>query len=100
METKRKAKRFFTPEQKFEILKDVEKASSVKEGLERHALSYSVYRKWKRQLEVGVAASLRNSKPVKSADTKLLERENRTLKEMVLNLSHELVELKKELRLA
>jgi transposase-like protein len=99
METTKRVKRFFTPEQKFEILKDVEKAASVKVGLEKHMLSYSLYRKWKRQLEVGVAASLRNSKPVKSADTRHLERENRTLKEMVLNLSHQLVELKKEMRL-
>src|SRR5208283_1690238 len=96
METTKRAKRVFTPEQKFDILKDIERAASVKEGLERHSLSYSVYRKWKRQLEVGVQASLRNSKPVKSPDTRHLERENRTLKEMVLNLSHQLVELKKE----
>jgi hypothetical protein len=99
METKTKTKRFFTPEQKFDILKDIEKATTIKEGLERHSIQYSMYSKWKRQLEVGVAASLRNSKPVKSADTKRLEHENRTLKEMVLNLSHQLCELKKEMRL-
>lgn len=99
METEKKARRNFTPEQKFEILKDIERASTIKEGLERHSLHYSVYRKWKRQLEVGVRASLRSSKPVKSADTKRLERENRKLKEMVLNLSHEICVLKKEMRL-
>ncbi len=100
METKKKAKRFFTPEQKFEILKDIDSSASIKEGLEKHSLQYSLYRKWKRQLEVGVKASLRNSKPLKSPETRRIEAENRTLKEMVLNLSHQICEIKKEMRMA
>lgn len=95
----RKVRRVFTPEQKFEILKDIETFRTVKEGLEKYQLQYSVYRKWKRQLEVGVRASLRNSKPIKPLDLKRLERENRKLKEIVLNQSLIICELKKEMNL-
>ncbi len=59
-------RRVFTPEQKFEILKDIERCETVKEGLAKHQLQYSVSRKWRRQLEVGVRATLRNSRPLKS----------------------------------
>lgn len=95
----KKARRVFTPDQKFEILKDIETFKTVKEGLEKYQLQYSVYRKWKRQLEVGVRASLRNSKPIKPADLKRLEAENRKLKEVVLNQSLIICELKKEMNL-
>lgn len=91
--------RVFTPEQKFEILKDIEKQESIKAGLEKYQLSSSTHSKWKRQLEVGVRASLRNTKPIKAADTKRLEEQNRVLKSMVFNLSHQLCELKKEMNL-
>lgn len=95
----KKVRRVFTPEQKFEILKDIETFKTVKEGLEKYQLQYSVYRKWKRQLEVGVRASLRNSRPMKSANLKRLEAENRKLKEVVLNQSLIICELKKEMNL-
>lgn len=95
----KKVRRVFTPEQKFEILKDIETFKTVKEGLEKYQLQYSVYRKWKRQLEVGVRASLRNSKPMKPATLKRLEAENRKLKEVVLNQSLIICELKKEMNL-
>ena len=98
MEEKR-PRRVFTPEQKFEILKDIETFRTVKEGLEKYQLCYSVYQKWKRQLEVGVRASLRNSRPLKSTELKRLEAENRKLKEVVLNQSLILSELKKEMSL-
>jgi transposase-like protein len=83
----KKVRRVFTPEQKFEILKDIEAFKAVKKGLEKYQLQYSTYRKWKRQLEIGVRASLRNSKPMKPAELKRLEAENRKLKEVVLNQS-------------
>jgi transposase-like protein len=95
----RKPRRVFTPEQKFEILKDIGTYRTVKEGLEKYQLQYSVYRKWKRQLEVGVRASLRNGKPIKAPDLKKLEAENRKLKEIVLNQSLIITELKKEMNL-
>ena len=95
----KKVRRVFIPEQKFEILKDIETFRTVKEGLEKYQLSHSVYLKWKRQLEVGVRASLRNSKPLKSPDFKRLEAENKKLKEIVLNQSLTICELKKEMNL-
>lgn len=95
----KKARRVFTPDQKFEILKDIGTAKTVKEGLEKYQLQYSTYRKWKRQLEVGVRASLRNGRPIKPADLKRLEAENRKLKEVVLNQSLIICELKKEMNL-
>ena len=76
MEEKRegvsKVRRIFTPEQKFEILKDIERCKTIKEGLAKHQLADSVYHKWKRQLEVGVRASLRNSRPLKSAESQAI----------------------------
>jgi len=103
METKvaggKKPRRVFTPEQKFEILKEIERSKTIKEGLAKHQLSDSVYYKWKRQLEVGVRASLRNSRPIKSAELKRLEVENRRLKEALLNQALFIAELKKEMNL-
>ena len=95
----KKARRIFTPEQKFEILKDIERCGTIKEGLVKHGLHYSVFRTWRRQLEVGVRASLRSSRPLKSADLRRLEAENRKLKEVVLNQALLLSELKKEMNL-
>lgn len=34
----KKARRIFTPEQKFEILKDIERCQTIKEGLTKHQL--------------------------------------------------------------
>jgi transposase-like protein len=102
MEEKQEAKkvrRKFTPEQKFEILQDIERGRTIKEGLAKHGLSDSLYRKWKRQLEVGVRALLRNGRPLKPADLKRLEAENRRLKEVVLNQALLISELKKEMNL-
>jgi|ERR1043165_6175502 len=95
----KKVRRLFTPEQKFEILKEIERCRTIKEGLAKHHLADSVYYKWKRQLEVGVRSSLRNGRPVKSADLKRLEAENRKLKEIVLNQACLISELKKEMNL-
>lgn len=99
METERKQRppRHFTPEQKFEILKDIEKSHTVREGLEKHQLVQSVYHRWKRQLMVGVHASLRNTKPLKPPELKRLEEENRKLKETVLTLSVMVASLRKEM---
>ncbi len=95
----KKARRIFTPEQKFEILKDIESCKTIKDGLAKHQLANSVYYKWRRQLEVGVRASLRNSRPLKSVDLKRLEAENRKLKEALLNQALLISELKKEMNL-
>ena len=94
-----KSHRKWTPQQKFAILQEIRKAPSITEGLKQHNISSSQFYSWDRQLNVGINASLRSSKPVKPAQTKELERENRLLKEMVLNLSHQVCELKKTLSL-
>lgn len=103
METKadegKKVRRIFTAEQKFEILKDIERCKTIKEGLAKHQLADSLYYKWKRQLEVGVRASLRNGRAVKSGELKRLEAENRKLKEALLNQALFIAELKKEMNL-
>lgn len=97
MEEEKKARRIFTPEQKYEILQDISTFRTIKEGLAKYQLHHSVYRKWQRQLSVGIRASLRNSKPLKAPDVKKLETENRKLKEIVLNQSLIISELKKEM---
>jgi len=94
-----KVRRVFTPEQKFEILKDIQRCRTIKEGLAKHQLADSLYRKWKRQLEVGVRASLRSRRALKPADLKRLEADNRKLKEVVLNQALLISELKKEMNL-
>lgn len=68
----KKARQVFTPERKFEILKDIQTFATVKEGLAKHP-------------QVGVRTSLCNSRPIKPAELKRLEAENRKLKEVVLN---------------
>lgn len=78
----------FTPEQKYEILKDIEKYPTIREGFTKaDNIAPSVYHRWKEQLTVGINASLRNTRPLKSPDLKRLEEENRKLKEVVLNQS-------------
>lgn len=94
-----KPRRNFTPEQKYEIIKDIEKAPTVREGLARHRITSSLFYKWKRQLAVGINASLRNTKPVKPVELKSLEEENRKLKEVVVSQSLTIARLKKEMNL-
>lgn len=94
-----KQRRNFTPEQKYEIIKDVESCSSIRSGLEKYHIASSMYYKWKRQLTVGINASLRNTKPIKSPDLKRLEDENRKLKEVILSQSLTITSLKKEMNL-
>ena len=95
----KKLRRYFTPEQKYEIIKDIERYATVREGLAKHGLTSGLLYKWKRQLRVGINASLRNTKPLKSPDLKRLEEENRKLKEVVLSQSLTIARLKKELNL-
>ena len=98
-EAVKKPRRIFTPHQKYEMLKEIDRSPTIGEGLAKYHLNYSVYRRWKRQLEVGVRASLRNNRPMRSAELKRLEAENRKLKEVVLNQSLFISELKKEMNL-
>lgn len=79
MDPARKPKRFFTPEQKFQILQaieaDVKAGMKVGDALVKHNVANSNYSKWKHQLSVGVKSSLRNGKPPLDRDKRRLERE-------------------------
>ena len=100
MGPQRKPKRFFTPEQKFQILQaieaDVKDGMKVGDALIKQNISNSNYAKWKRQLQVGVKSSLRNGKAPTDRDKRRLERENEKLKEIILAQSQMIADLKKE----
>ena len=95
----KKVRRYFNAEQRYQILRDIEGCGTVKEGLAKYDLQYSVYRRWKRQLEVGVRQSLRGGRPAKDPEQRRLTAENRRLKEIVLNQSAMISDLKKEMGL-
>ncbi len=56
--SEQKPRRIFTPQQKFDIIKDIERCSSIREGLAKHGIPSSMFYKWKRQLAVGVKCEL------------------------------------------
>lgn len=60
MEQKKKSKRVFSPEQKANILHqieiDIRNGMTVSQAVENQSLAYSVYNKWKKQLAVGIKA--------------------------------------------
>lgn len=97
--SQQKPRRMFTPEQKYEIIKDIEGYSTIREGFAKHGINSGLFYKWKWQLHVGIHAGLRNTKPLKSPDVRRLEDENRKLKELVLNQSLTIMNLKKEMNL-
>lgn len=100
MNQEKKAKRYFTAEQKFNILQTIE--ADVKSGMtqekarEKADIANSVYAKWRKQLAVGVKSSLRNGKPAVDKDKKKLEREIEKLKAIVLSQAQAIADLKKE----
>jgi len=71
----------------------------MRAGLSKHGITSSMFNKWKRQLAVGINASLRNTKPLQSPDLKKWEEDNRKLKEFVWNQSLTIMSLKKEMNL-
>lgn len=93
-------KRYFTAEQKFNIVQAVE--SDVKAGMtqtkavEKAGVAHSAFSKWRKQLAVGVKSSLRNGKPAMDKDKKKLERENERLKSIILSQAQAIADLKKE----
>jgi transposase-like protein len=98
-QSNKKPRRHFTPEQKYDIIKDIESSPIIREALEKHGITSGLYYKWRHQLKVGINASLRNTKPLKSPDLKKLEEENRKLKEVILSQSMTIARLKKEMNL-
>ena len=98
-EVVKKPRRIFTPQQKFEMLEDIKQQPTIQAGLAKYQIHSSMYRRWKRQLEVGVRHSLRGGRPAKDPEQKRLAAENRRLKEIVLNQSAMISDLKKEMGL-
>lgn len=100
MDQRKKTKRTFSPEQKANILHQIE--TDVKNGLttgkavEKQGLAYSVYNKWKKQLAVGIKSSLRNGKGPVDKEKKLLERKIARLESLVLSQAQAIADLKKE----
>lgn len=100
MAPEKRTKRFFTPEQKFQILQaieaDIKSGMKVCDAVVKQNIPYASYNKWKRQHSVGVKSSLRNGKLPFDRERRRLEREVEKLKEIVLAQSQMIADLKKE----
>ena len=83
-----KPQRQFSSKQKADIVRYIQSYLMSQEGLDKFDITTSLYYKWSRQLEVGINASLRNSKPIKPMELRQLEKENRQLKEDYFKSSH------------
>ncbi len=99
----RRAKRHFTPEQKANIVNQIETdrrdGMSLTDAIEKQDIYASLYAKWRRQLAVGIHSALRNNKAPVDVDKRNLEREVKKLREVVLSQSRAIAELKKEMNL-
>lgn len=99
----RRPKRTFTPEQKANIINQIEtdrkSGLSLNEAIQKQDIYVSLYSKWKHQLSVAVHSSLRNNKPPADLEKKKLARENEKLRQIVLSQSQAIADLKKEMNL-
>lgn len=99
----KRAKRNFTPEQKADIVNQIEAdrraGMTSANAISKHDISATLYAKWRRQLAVGINSSLRNNKPPQDPQKKQLEREIKKLREIVLSQSRAIADLKKEMNL-
>ncbi len=99
----RRTKRHFTPEQKANIVNQIEtdrkSGMTLNDAIKKQDIYVSLYSKWKHQLAVGIHSSLRNNKAPIDADKRNLEREVKKLREIVLSQSRAIAELKKEMNL-
>lgn len=99
----RRAKRTFTPEQKANMVNQIESdrrsGMTMSEAVSKQDISATLFIKWRRQLAVGIHSSLRNNKPPIDAAKRSLEREVKKLREVVLSQSRAIAELKKEMNL-
>jgi transposase-like protein len=100
VEQGKKTKRNFSPEQKANILHqietDIKGGMQVGKAIEKQGIGYSVYDKWKKQLAVGIKSSLRNGKPPVDKERKRMEREIERLKAIVVSQAQAIADLKKE----
>jgi len=78
------------------IRTDIQGGMNVGDAVDKQGIVHSVYRKWHKQLEVGIKSSLRNGKPPIDKDKKHLELEIEKLKTIILSQSEQIAALKKE----
>lgn len=98
-----RAKRQFTPEQKANIVNQIEtdrkNGMTYEAATAKHDIVGSLYLKWKKQLNVGIKSSLRNGKAPLDAEKKKLISDIKKLQQIVLSQSLAISELKKEMNL-
>ena len=99
----RRAKRVFTPEQKANIVNQIEtdrkNGMSLNDAILKQDVCVSLFVKWRKQLAVGVHSSLRNNKAPVDTVKRNLEREVKKLRAIVISQSQAIAELKKEMNL-
>lgn len=100
MDQTKRAKRTFSPEQKAQILHQIEtdcKAGlSVSAAVEKQGIAYSMYAKWKKQFSVAVKSGLRNGKALVDKEKNQMRREIEKLQKIVLSQAQAIADLKKE----
>ncbi len=100
MDQVKKVVRKFSPEQKANIVRQIETSiktgTPVAEAVAKQGIVHSLYRKWKLQLDVGIKSSLRNGKPPVDKEKKVLERRIARLEALVLSQAQTIADLKKE----
>lgn len=100
MERVKKVKRIFSPEQKANIVHQIEmgikSGMKIYEAVEKQGIAHSLYTKWKRQLDVGIKSSLRNGKAPMDKEKLKLKKENERLKSIILSQAQAITDLKKE----
>ena len=99
----KRTKRSFTPEQKANIVNQIEtdrkSGLTLNEAIQKYDIYVSLYSKWKHQLAVGIHSSLRNNKAPADTEKKQLKIEVQKLRAIVLSQSQAIADLKKEMNL-
>ncbi len=99
----KRTKRSFTPEQKANIVNQIEtdrrSGLTLNAAIQKHDIYISLYSKWKHQLAVGIHSSLRNNKAPADTEKKQLKIEVQKLRAIVLSQSQAIADLKKEMNL-
>jgi len=94
----KKSQQRFTPEEKYQILQEGEYGTmSINEVCRRHGISTVTYYQWRKQAQVAIKDGLTNKrKNQKSYKEQELEDEIKRLKNTIVEITQENVELKKK----
>ena len=94
----KRSQRQFTPEEKYQILQEGEYGNmSINEVCRRHGISTVTYYEWRKQAQVGMKDGLSDKrKHKKSHKEQELEDEIKRLKNTIVEITQENVELKKK----